>query len=198
MEPRTDAPSKALPDLMDMLARIGEDSDPVRVGDVIQAVGERSHAIVLLVPAMILVSPLSGIFGLSTLTAIVMALIIVQALLRRQHMWLPAALARRGISQKRFLKAVAWLRRPIGWVDRHAHQRLQMLVAPPLRLLSWLISLGLCLLIPFLELLPFTTSLAAFAISLMALGMALRDGLYVLAGWAVIGGFAGLLWWFLV
>lgn len=195
MEAHSDAGSHALPDLLATLTRIGAEQDPIRVGDVIRAVGERSYAIVLLVPAMILVSPLSGIFGLPTLTALLMVLVIVQALLGRDHLWLPKTLARRGISKARYQRAVGWLRRPIGWVDRHAHERLQVLVAPPARLLCWLVSLALCLLIPFLELLPFTTSLAAFAISLMALGMALRDGLYVLAGWAVIGSFVAVLWW---
>lgn len=195
MAPQSDSPSQTLPEVLSVLTRIGEDRNPVRVGDVIAAVGDRSHAIVLLVPSMILVSPLSGIFGLSTLTALLMVLIIVQALLRRDHLWLPAALANRGIPQARYLAALTWLHRPMRWIGRHTHQRLGVLVTPPARLLCWGIALLLCLLIPFLELLPFTTSLAAFSISLMALGMALRDGVYVLAGWSVIGGFAAVLWW---
>ena len=37
------------------------------------------------------------------------------------------------------------------------------------------------------------TSIAAFAISLMSLGLIIRDGLFVLLGYVMIGGFAATL-----
>lgn len=180
--------------LMRTLSDLGDrQGDSVRLGDILAAIGEQSHAIVLMVPAMILVSPLSGIFGLSTLTSFVMLLIITQALMRREHLWLPRALSNRTISRKRFNGAIKWLHGPVAWIGRHSQPRLQMLVMAPVRLACWLISLALCLTIPFLELLPFTTSLIALSIALMCVGMVLRDGIYVVAGWSVIGAFAGLL-----
>jgi hypothetical protein len=187
-----------LRDLMATLARLGEGKDGVvRLGDVMAAIGERSHAIALLLPAMILVSPLSGIFGLPTLTALLMVLIIVQALMRRKHLWLPRFLRDRTIRADRFRRAIHWLEGPVAWVGRHSHARLHLLAWGPMRLLPWLLSLALCLVIPLLEFLPLTTSVACLAISLMALGLVLRDGLYVLAGYVMIGAFGVLLAWLL-
>ena len=191
--PEADRPAP-LAELMQTLARLGEGRDGVvRLGDVMAAIGERSHAIALLVPAMVLVSPLSGIFGLSTLTALLMILIIVQALMRRKYLWLPRMLRDRTIRADRYRSAIGWLERPVAWVGRHSRARLQVLAWGPMRLLPWLASLALCLVIPLLEFLPLTTSVASLAISLMALGLVLRDGLYVLAGYAMIGAFAALL-----
>ena len=187
--PQTDQP---LNDLLADLRGLGKGKS-VQVGDILVVTGAQSHAIALLVPAMILVSPLSAIFGLPTITAIVMCLIIVQALLRRRYLWVPGFLRERRISSARFLKALGWLESPVAWVERHQKQRLRVLVSPPVTLLVWLASLALSLIIPLLELLPMTTSLACLAITLMALGLILRDGLYVLAGFAMIGAFGALL-----
>ena len=58
------------------------------------------------------------------------------------------------------------------------------------------IALGICIsiaaIMPFLELLPMVTSLGATAIALFALGLMVSDGLFVMTGYAVIGGAAVL------
>lgn len=196
--PEHTAPNpNVLPELVGALSELGEGEGHVCVSDILAAIGQRSYSIVLLVPAIIMVSPLSGIFGLPTLTSLLMATVLVQALMGREQLWLPASLRRRAMPRKRYAQAVAWLKPPLAWVDRNSGQRLHLLVSDPVRFLCRVISLVLCLLIPFLELLPFITSIAALAITLMALGMILRDGLFVLAGWAVVGGFAGTLLWLL-
>lgn len=197
MPPETPSNPNVLPELVSALSQLGTGDGRVTVGDIVTAIGQRSYSIVLLVPAIIMVSPLSGIFGLPTLTSLLMAAVLVQALMGREQLWLPESLRRRAMPRKRYAQAIDWLKPPLAWVDRHSNQRLQVLVSDPVRFVCRVVSLALCLLIPFLELLPFITSIAALAIALMALGMILRDGIFVLAGWGVIGGLVGTLFWLL-
>lgn len=179
---------ETLTDILDAFSAAGENGQ-VTVRAVVDEIGDLSFAPALLVPALILISPLSGVPGLPTMGAIIMLLIEVQALMGRKHLWLPEFLMRRQISEARFQKAVGWLRRPVGWVDAQTRRRLVFLARKP----ASFVALGLCMLttviIPALELLPMVTTVGATAIALMSLGLMVRDGLFILLGYAVIGLF---------
>lgn len=180
--PETPALTRLL-DLVDQAAA----RDNVSVQDVLDRIGDRSFMPVVLVIALVLVSPLSGIPGFSSLSAIVVLLVMGQALLRRDHLWLPRVLRDRQVRSDRLHKAVTWLRKPAAWMDRHSRPRLLVLTSGPLR---WL-TLALCMVVPmswpFLELIPFSTTIGASALALMTFGLLTRDGIYVLGGYGVIG-----------
>lgn len=165
--------------------------ETVSVQDVLDHIGDRSIMPIVLAISLILVSPLSGIPGLSTVAAIIIVLVMGQALMRRDHLWLPQTLSKREIKAERLETAVNWLRKPSAWVDKHSHPRLRILTSGPLR---WL-TLGLCLVLPmvwpFLEFLPFVTSIGACALALMTFGLLTRDGVYVLCGYVMIGCLGG-------
>ncbi|WP_299684279.1 exopolysaccharide biosynthesis protein [uncultured Tateyamaria sp.] len=180
--------------LLDRLEDAG-DGDTVSVQDILDATGDRSIMPVVLAIALILVSPLSGIPGLPTLSAIVVLLVMGQAVFRRQHLWLPGFLCNRQISRDRFAGAIRWMRRPAAWIDRHSHPRLRVLTVGPLRWLTLLVCMCVPLVWPFLELLPFVTSFGAGALALMTFGLFTRDGLYVLWGYSVVGCMAGAIAW---
>lgn len=182
---------------MQLLDRIDNAAlnEHVSVQDVLDHVGDRSMIPIVLVISLVLVSPISGIPGLSTLSALVILLVMGQALLQREKLWLPGFLCNRRVRSDRLHKAVNWLRKPAAWVDRNTHARFHILTSGPLR---WL-TLGLCMLVPmiwpFFELVPFTATIGASAVALMSFGLLTRDGLYVLAGYGVVGIIAaGLLW----
>lgn len=162
----------------------------VSVGDMLRHIGERSFTPVILAVAVLLVSPISGIPGVPTLSALVIVLIGAQALMRRRHLWLPGALMRRQIASDRFRRALDWLRRPSAWIDRHSHARLRILTTGPARVAAF----SLCVLVPMtwpvLELLPMVTSLGAAAVALVAFGLLTHDGLYVLLGYVMCGTMA--------
>ncbi|WP_238366009.1 exopolysaccharide biosynthesis protein [Mesobacterium pallidum] len=182
--------------LKDLLERVRSASEGERTGlrEIIQHVGERSFAPALLVPALLLVSPLSGIPGTPTIGAAIILMISLQWLAGRDHLWLPDVLMRREIASKHMQKALDWLDRPARFVDRHSGKRLRALVHGPSRYLSILV---ICLIVitwPFLELLPMVTSTGAFAVSLLTIGLMLRDGVYVVAGYAFIGVLGGVIY----
>lgn len=202
-----DGRAHALAALLDRLRRVGmptaeagtaatEPPDTrTSVEEVMQTLGTASFTSLLLVPALIVVSPLSGIPTLSTLCGLTIALIAVQMGLGRDHIWLPGWLLRRGMDRRRFLQALGWLDRPAGWIDRVTAERLVWLTRPPFRSLL----LAACTLagaaMPFLELLPFTSSILAGAVVLIALGLLVRDGLAALLGLGFIGSGVAVAMW---
>ena len=181
--PQTDP---SLPNIIDKL-RGAVNGKTVTVADILDAIGDASYAPALLVPALILVTPLSGIFGLPTFLALIMLLIASQALLQRRHLWLPARVMRRGLAAEKFAKALEFMDKPARWIDGHSRARLRLLVARPLSVLPFVLTIAVCLAIPPMEVLPMVSSIAAFAIVCMTFGLIARDGLYVLCGYAVLG-----------
>lgn len=179
-----------LSSILDALDRAA-DREQVSIRQILQELGETSFAPLLLVPALLLVSPLSGIPGVPTLGAIVMSLIVVQSIAGRSHIWLPDVLLRRQMAGKRLGKSVDWLRKPALWIDRHTHRRMAWLTRWPLKLIPLLVALAVCAVLPLLEILPFVTSTGAVAISLFAVGILARDGLFVVFGLLFTGTLAG-------
>lgn len=188
----TPADPKTLTHLLDSLHDAGA-AEVVTVQDILDQIGDRSIMPVVLAIALVLVSPLSGIPGLPTLSALILILVMGQALVRRQHLWLPPVLRNRRVSGRRLQAAIARLRRPAAWIDRHSHPRLRSLTSGPLRGLT----LVLCMVVPVswpaLELLPFVTSIGAGAVAMMSFGLLTRDGLYVLWGYGVVACMCGAL-----
>ncbi len=177
---------KKLGDILDAIDTAG-DGDTVSIADVLDETGSRSFAPLMLIPALILISPISGIIGLPTIFASVIALITAQKLIGRDHVWMPEKLRRRKIGSDKLQKATDWLRPVARFVDRHMHSRLSALVSTPANMVTLLTILGICILIPFLEVLPFVTSIFALAISLFAVGLLARDGVFTLLGYLQVG-----------
>lgn len=178
----TTASRQTLSALLDALKPEG-DVDSVSVRDLIQKVGERAFAPLMLIPALILVTPISGIPTLPTLGGLLIMLIAVQDLFGRDHLWLPGFLMRRQLATDRLQSALDWLEKPAGWVDRHTDDRLGMLTRSPFRQVALVIIVLITVAWPPLELLPMVTSIGAFAVSLLCIGMVTRDGAYVAAGY---------------
>jgi hypothetical protein len=168
-------------------------NDPqITVGSVLHHIGEASFAPVILLISLLMVSPLSGIPGSPTLSALLIVLVAAQALIGRRHLWLPGILLRRNIPPARLSKAVKWLRGPASWFDRHSQRRWRLLTLGPMRWAT-MASCGVIPMVwPFLELLPFVTSFAAGAVALLSFGLITRDGLYIILGYVVIAGLLGL------
>jgi hypothetical protein len=164
----------------------GDGSATVTIGEIVERLGTRSFAPLLLVPALLMVSPLSSIPGTPTLSGAIIALIAAQMLMGRERLWLPGFLRRRSFSRARLEKAVGFLRRPVGWVEPLMRPRLVALAQPPGSYLALLICLIVTAIMPVMEFLPILASIAAVAISLIAAGLLARDGLLVLCGYGVV------------
>jgi len=154
--------------------------DQVAVGDIVEAFGSASFVPLLLVPAVAVVTPLSGIPAFSSLCGIAIFLISVQWLIGRECVWLPQWIMRRDLSGDRVGKALTNIRPWAARLDRHTRKRLSFLFRRPFRVLPQLSCTLFGAMMPFLELVPFSSSLLGAAVTLLALSMLTRDGLYAL------------------
>lgn len=172
----------------------------VSVSDVLEEFGDRAITPFVLLVALILVTPLSGIPGAPTIGAMIIIILSVQALTGRRKLWLPQFLLRREVASHRLRSAVTWVRKPCAFLDRHSRTRLKLLTVGPMRWLTLLVCVVIPSAWPVLELLPLTTSVGAITIAFFAFGLFTRDGLYVLLGYLMVAITAsvGLYFWFLL
>ncbi|APZ52690.1 exopolysaccharide biosynthesis protein [Salipiger abyssi] len=162
--------------------QLAVDRDRVPLRALLEVFGESSFLPALMVPALLVVSPLSGIPLFSTICGLSIAFISAQMLFSRNHLWLPDILLRQQMDGATAQTALGKLRYVSDWIDAHSKRRFRMLTSAPFR--KWLQLLCfLCgAVMPFLELVPFSSSLLGGAVLLMATALLARDGLFALLG----------------
>lgn len=175
--------------LLDQLDQ-SNDRAELSVDDVIYAIGERGYAPLTLILALIAMLPTGAVPGVPTVCGVSIALVSLQLAFGKRYPWLPARLRRVSISHARYTKTAErikpWTRR----LDRLVRPRLDALVEGGAARAIGLLFVVLALCMPPLELLPFAAAAPASAIALISLGLAGRDGLWVLLGLmpAALGG----------
>ena len=173
-------------------ALAAEDRARVAIRDVVDALGDRSFApvmILLAVPNAIPFLP-----GSSTVLGLLLALVATQLLIGRRRIWLPERLNRWSFDRDGFGRVVA---RIIPWLARFERMARPRLWPESYRLAERLagavaILLSVMIMLPI----PFANGIPAIAICLLALGISERDGLWlgagVLLGCLAAGVVAGL------
>ncbi|MEM7641978.1 MAG: exopolysaccharide biosynthesis protein [Pseudomonadota bacterium] len=170
---------KGLTSIIDDVLDLCQTGD-VSVGDLASASGRAGLLPLVLLPALIAVSPISIIPLMPTLCGVLIALASLQLAVGRSSLWLPRWLARRPLPVRRVADGMGRLRPAAAWVDRRTRRRLSLLTLPPL---SWSVALACAacgLAMPFLELVPMSATLLGATVMLMALGLLMRDGLLIL------------------
>jgi hypothetical protein len=152
----------------------------VSVGDLLTALGDRAIGALLFVFAAPNVIPTPP--GVSTVLGTPLLFLSAQLMLGRKP-WLPKIIARRSMARGDFESLV---HRTVPWLERAEkllRPRVSGLALPPMEYLVGFtcLVLGVILVLPI----PLGNIPPALAISLMALGILERDGLWVLAGLAV-------------
>ncbi|WP_298860210.1 exopolysaccharide biosynthesis protein [uncultured Sulfitobacter sp.] len=179
--------------LMSMLKRIEEagNDGPITVHEIVHLIGKVSFAPLLIVPAIALVSPLSGIPLFSSTMGMIIFLVSIQMLLRRNHLWLPQWILR--LEAKRSLVRIAFEKvHPVaGWLDRRTQTRLIAITRQPFVIIPQTLCVVSGLFLPLLELVPFSSSLIGLSVALLGLGMFARDGVILVLAivpYLLIGG----------
>ncbi|SFR08632.1 exopolysaccharide biosynthesis protein [Poseidonocella sedimentorum] len=180
-------------DILRESGRIAHDREKVSVEDIVDGLGRDALNPLLLVPALAVTTPLSGIPGLSALSGIVIALVSFQLLIGRESIWLPDWVMRRKLPGDRMEKASEWLARAAKFLDGISRDRLQAIVTPP----GARVAQGVCflsgLIMPALEFVPFSSSILGAGVSLIAIGLVTRDGVFVLVALAAYAALGALL-----
>ena len=161
-------------------------SSDMTLGEVLEEFGEAAYSSVILCIAIMLVSPLSGVPGFSSACGLAFFLIASQAAVARPSIWIPKKLGGLCLSSHKAEKAVARIRKVAGWIDERSKARLAVLVAPPMSRVLYAVCAfaGICM--PFMELIPMTSSLLGLAVALIAAGLLTRDGLISAVGLVIM------------
>lgn len=183
-----------LRDLVTQLEALA-DRDRVSLSALVRSWGQNSFLPILLVLALVVMSPLSGIPMLSSLCGIAIAVVSVQMLLKRDHLWLPEVVGRRTVPPRRLLGASRHMRRIADVFDRYTRaDRLHQLVDRRGRVVTQTLCAVAGGLMPLLELVPFSSSVLGTAVLCFALSLSSRDGLLTVVGAVVLSLVFALPW----
>jgi len=182
-----------LTDLLDEVDALTEQDDHPSLHGVVDAFGPSGALPVMMIVALIVVSPLSGIPGLSSVAGLTIATIALQLAAGRQSLWLPGWISDRSVPKDRLSGAVERLRPVARFLDRHSRPRLSILISPPASRGMLVLCALSGLSMPFLEILPFTSSILAFAVTCVGFSLLTRDGLWAVVAAIPIGAAAWLL-----
>jgi hypothetical protein len=181
--------ASSLEGLLDRVADAARDKEDVSLDDVLDSVGRRSFGPMLLLPGLITLAPLVGdVPGVPSMMGVVVLLTSGQLLFNREHFWLPGWLLSRRVRADKLQKAVAWLHKPARYVDRLLRPRLEWLVNGVGTYLIALVSAAVALVIPLMEVVPFSANGAGIVLSAFGLALISRDGLLALTGLLVAAG----------
>jgi hypothetical protein len=162
-----------------MLQALAHDDsrERISVGDLLEALGDRALAALLFVFAVPNVLPVPP--GTSTILGAPLVFLAAQLAFGRRP-WLPALIARRTMTRADFAALVRRIGPSLERAERLLRPRAMGLALPPMEYLVGLV----CLLLAVVLVLPVPLGnmLPALAISLLALGILERDGLWILAG----------------
>ncbi len=168
--------SKASQLLTDINLRLKEEAITVR--DFITLLGDRSFALCILIFSLPNSLPLPGIPGLSTLTGIPILIISLQMVWGKESIWLPKKVAHKEISQGLLSKIIGKSIPYVARLEKFLHPRLGLFCSNGgERLIGVIIAI-----MAFILSLPIVGGnfLPGFSISLLAIAMLERDGLFAL------------------
>lgn len=184
----------SLGELLGQIRQVADTDDrDVTVEHLLEAVGRRSFAPLLLLVGVLLFSPLSGIPTFPTLMALLVSLVTLQMLLGRRYFWLPRLLLDRRLDRERLLQVLGWLQPPARFTDRLLRPRLLPLVRGRAAQLTALPCFLLALALPLTEVVPFSSSMAGVAFLTFGLSLVAFDGALAIVAYLFVGGTATLL-----
>jgi hypothetical protein len=172
------ARTRALSDVLDQLEKAAHGKS-ISIGEVVEHRGRKSFAALMLIFSLISTSPASAIPGITAPVAVIVFLLAVQMIVGRDCVWLPDFVARRHMSTAKLCKGIGWLRKPVQWVERFLRPRLTFLLHRPWIFVPLVLILALTLVMPVLEAVPTSGSIASAVIALFAAGLLTHDGALV-------------------
>lgn len=183
-----DRTTESSPDgLVDILKQMKQNTegDEVTLEDTLNSLNSRSFGPLLLVPAVMAVSPIGAIPGMSIVTGCVLMLIAVQMVFSSGRPWLPQKLLDFSFSRESLTsgidKSLPWAK----WLESFTDRRLQAITRSPFHYVIAAVVAFMALLFIPLAFLPFAVAIPGTAIALFALGMTARDGVLVILGFVI-------------
>lgn len=187
--------TRALSEVLDHLESSAHD-ESIKVEEVIETLGRKSFAALMLVFSLISASPASAIPGLTATVAGIVFILVVQMIAGRDCVWLPGFITKRRMSTAKLCKGIGWLRRPVQFIERFLKARLTFFFHRPWFWLPLILILALTMFMPFMEVVPTSGSIASAVIALFAAGLLTRDGALVLMSLILLSSVPVAVWYF--
>lgn len=170
---------KRLSELLDHFVAATEGQDQVAIADLLESLNSRSHGPILLFPAIIAVSPIGMIPGMSIVTGTLIILIATQMMFFSSRPWIPKRLAEFEFSREKLKNGTEKTKRWVKWFEMAVFRRFEVLTTGLAIYPVALICILLALLFYPLAFVPFGVLLPGLAITMFALGLTARDGLLI-------------------
>lgn len=176
--------SKKLTNLEELLSEIknadAKDGE-VSFDNILEKIGRRSFAPLLLLAGIIIVAPVIGdIPGVPTIMGIFVLLTTGQLLFGREQFWLPKWMLNRSVKKEKLNKGMDWMLKPAKFIDRLSKPRFGVFTHGAGHYVIAAISLLIALAMPMMEVIPFSANLAGIAYVLFGLSLITHDGILAL------------------
>lgn len=161
-------------------------ADGLSLGEIADRLDERAFGLMILILALpCLVPALPGV----QVIAVPILLMGLQLAVGRREIWLPARVARLRARASWIATIADFADRRMRWTERMSRPRLTALATGPAeRLVGLAVSVaGLAIM------LPITNTVPSLAVTLMAVGLLQRDGVFTILGGTIAAAWAGLL-----
>jgi hypothetical protein len=178
-------PTKKIEDVNGMLDLVEETANKsnskVKFEDVLEAIGHRSFGPLILLIGLIIVAPVVGdIPGVPTSAGILVLLVCVQFLLGRTHFWFPRWMRERSMKATSVRKMTKKMRGVARFIDRFLRPRLQWFVTGAALQVIAVLSVFLALVMPLMEIVPFSANVAGAVLTFFGLALIGKDGAFAI------------------
>ncbi len=173
----------------DLLRRFAGTGEAVSIGQLVEALGERSFGVLLVVLALPVAIP--ALYGIPQIVSVPMLLLAGQIALGRTTLWLPQSVLHREIKADTFNTLVKRTVPLLGWLEMITKPRLSFLTHGIMAQFAGLLMCVYCIsiMIP----LPGTNTVPGIGVGIAALGLIERDGILTFIGLAIGGLWVGML-----
>ena len=181
--PHVDNPKKSFTALVASLAAMSG-PEGLTLREIRDELDERGFGLMILILAIPCLVP--ALYGVPQIVGIPILLLAGQMLAGRIEPWLPEAVLKRRVSKAWLDRMADFATRRMGWFERLSRPRLTLFtVGWAERVVALFMILATVTIV-----LPMTNTVPSVALTLLAVGLIQRDGLFVLAGAAVATGWA--------
>jgi len=181
-ERKSDFEDEAISAVLDRLSAESEGDDEIRVDALLHLSSDRTFGPMLLIPGVVMITPIGAIPGLPAILGIFVILIGAQMAWGRGHAWVPRRLRERGVDRAAFLERVDQARPIVERIESRIHPRLGRFTRAPMPRITGALCAALGVAVIPLELIPFAVAVPGVALCFFGVGLTARDGAAVLIG----------------
>jgi hypothetical protein len=169
---------RSLRDLIAAIENTAKEQETIGIEDILDLVGRRWYGPLLFVAGLVMMMPIVGdIPGVPIMMGSVVILISIQLLWKRKRVWLPRWICERRVASSKVIKGLRWFKKPARVVDSFTDSRFEWAVQHAGLTIVALMSMMVAAITPVLELIPFSATLAGFAIATFGVSVLAADGI---------------------